>query len=109
MNDDDLETRLGRLRPAAPSRNLIRRLHDAESTQNWVSLWRRPWPLAYAALLAVWVLIGVLRLATPHDPESALPATTAQAGPLPADAPAFASVFAAERTFLFAQNLPEQP
>ncbi len=109
MNDDDLENRLGRLRPAEPPRDLMRRLRDAEPAPRWVPFWRQPWPLAYAALLAVWVLIGALRMATPSDLASIVPASTAQADVVPNDAPAFASTLAAERAFIFARNSPEQP
>ncbi len=109
MNDDDLETRLGRLRPAEPPGDLMRRLREAEPAQRWVPFWRQPWPLAYGAVLAVWLLIGALRMATPLDPASVVPASTAQADIVPNDAPAFASTLAAERAFIFAHNPPEQP
>lgn len=109
MNDDDLEKRLGRLRPAESPRDLMRRLREAEPAPRWIPFWRQPWPLAYAALLAVWVLIGVLRLATPHDPKLVISATVAQAESTPGDAPAFASTLATERAFLFVHNPSEQP
>ena len=109
MNDDDLEIRLGRLRPAEPPRDLMRHLRDVEPAPRRVPFWRQPWPLAYAALLPMWVLIGALWLTTPHDPELAVPATIAQAEPTPADAPAFVGALAAERTFLFVHSPSEQP
>ena len=111
-DDDDLESRLGRIQPADPPPELVRRLRESEPPARaarfpWpravgrvLDSWRQPWPLAYAALLAVWALILALRAVTPAAPESAAP--TAQAGPMSPDGPVFAG------TILFARNHSDQ-
>lgn len=121
MNDENIEARLVRWRPARPPSELMQYLHAAvpptsvERRSRWQvgqwfgeSWWRR-WPLAYAGLLTAWALILTLRLLTPYDPESAIPITTAQTNHVPDDAPAFAGTLAAERTFFLARNNPDQP
>ena len=77
MNDDDLEQRLRRLRPADLPVGLRQRLHAASpveprtsrpapgSLHELLGRWFRPWPLAYAGLGAVWAVILLFHLLTP--------------------------------------------
>ncbi len=120
MNDENLEARLARWRPAEPPSELMRRLHAAappaqaerrprRRAVGWFGgvSWR-PWPLAYAGLLMAWALILALKLTTPSSPEPAAPMATAQTDPAPTDTPAFVGSLAAERTFLLTHNTPDQ-
>lgn len=116
MNDENLEARLARWKPAQPPSELMQSLHAAappapperRSRRQFGGSWWQPWPLAYAGLLSAWALILTLRLLTPSDPESAVPVTTAQTNRVPDDAPAFAGTLATERTFFLTRNNLDQ-
>jgi hypothetical protein len=120
MNDEGIEARLARWRPARPPSELMRRLHGAvpvarteprprRDAGGWFGgLAWRPWPLAYAGLLAAWVLIFALRLTTPREPKPATSVATVQTDPAPADAPALAGTLAAERSFYLTRNDPDK-
>ena len=120
MNDDDVEARLARWKPARPASELMRRLHASvppaqvelrpmrRAGKRFGSWSQRPLPLAYAGLLAAWTLILALRLLTPSDPEPTPPAATAQTDAVPNDAPTFAGTLAAERTFLLTRKNLDQ-
>ncbi len=120
MNDGDVEARLARWRPAQPPPELMQRLHSAvpsapkEGRRQWLmgewlgGLFWRPWPVAYAGLLAIWVLILALRLMTPPEPAADADTIIARTATAPAEAPAFASTIAAERMSLLVGNNPDQ-
>ena len=120
MNDDeDLEERLGRWRPAEAPPDLLRRLqalepptrarHPWRSMIDWLRAAPPPWRLAYAGLLAAWALIFALRLTTPFSPEPPGRAAIAQADAVPANAPVLVSTLAREYTFFLARNPSDQP
>ena len=124
--DADFETRLARLRPTDPPDALLHRLHAAEPDslrkpevaspfQSYLAVLSetaalfRPWPVAYAGLLAAWLLVLALRLATPEPPPqstaSALALTSPAADPLPASI----GSFSVNQVAFLTRNSPADP
>lgn len=123
MNDDALEARLRRLRPANLPVELLRHLDAAEPAPGrrfflpWYNAQKAGldcWPVAYAALLVAWVFIAALHLATPSTPTAVAYVTTVVT---PAVAPVGASPspllavggFSIDPSPLFADNRPLTP
>lgn len=119
MNDEEVESKLARWRLARPPSDLMRRLHAAAPPSParqprsravgwWLGGWPwRSWPLAYAGLLAAWVLILALRLLTPSGPPPVARSATVQTDLASANAPVLAGTLAAERTIFLTRNDPD--
>ena len=119
-DQDPLAARLARFLPADLPADFQRRLHAAEpalpTRPRW---WGLPalfggragsWPLAYAGVLAVWMLIFALHLATPPAPAAI--AYAAAPAPRPAGSPpALLAVGGSslDRSALLAVNGPFTP
>ncbi len=108
--DADLESHLARLRPADLPDHLRRRLRVAEplptpGLRGWWQAALRPWPLAYAGLLAAWLLILTLRLATPSVPSASLHPSSTARNPEPASL----GNLSLDRAFLLTRNNPSDP
>lgn len=124
----DLERRLARLRPADLPNEFSRRLHAAEplpppavnfgwrppgavgSLRVATALLLRPWPLAYAGLLAAWLLIFSLRFATPAPPAGVAYSPAVTRFPSDPDSlPASLGSLSLDRTTLLTRNSLTDP